>query len=295
MKLISDQFLNSEKYQSFNRELKIPSLQQSLFLKECNREITFIRDDQIHPVISGNKWRKLKFHLENYVQRKLQGISSMGGAFSNHLHALAFVCNELNIPCTLFVYGWNGELNSPTLVDCLKWNADLQPITRQQAAIYCIQEADATVNRNYYWIPEGGGGTLGEQGMKELVDELPFDFDVEENCIVCASGTGTSIQGILNHTRFCKVATQQIVKMANYPWINNERILLIQADRPNSFAKKDRGLLEFINDFNNSYEILLDPVYTARLMIAFLKDNGLHSYSKIYFIHTGGLQANRIL
>lgn len=290
-------FSKSEIYQSLISELKIPSNQDAVFLKEIHREIIFVRDDQIHPIISGNKWRKLKHHLQYFNNDNYSGISSMGGAYSNHLHALAYLCNQLKIPCTLFVYGWNGELNSPTLKDCLNWNAVLKPISRSQAAQYRIgnfSESDI-FTKDHYWIPEGGGGVLGVQGLKELVDELPKHFDQEDSLIVCACGTGTTIQGILDYTNYCKIMTLQVVKMANYPWSHHQRMRLLNSNRPHSFAKVDQTLRDFISIFNKRYGILLDPVYTAPLMRVFIQIPDWNQYKSIYFIHTGGLQANRMI
>lgn len=288
--------VSSEIQKSLIPDLQIPSLQQNIFLEELNKEITIIRDDLIHPIISGNKWRKINYHLKHYFQQGYKGIASIGGAYSNHLHALAFVCHQLHIPCTLWVYGWHGEMNSATLFDCKNWNANLIPITRQQASSFRQDGLNAMPNSEtgYLWIPEGGGGFLGEQGIKDLVDELPMDFDQKTTLIVCASGTGTTIQGILNHTAHCKIATHQLVKMANYSWINNERIQRIDLPHSHSFAKSENGLKDFIEYFTDRYNILLDFIYTAPLMCSFLQNRELHSYKNIYFIHTGGLQGNRL-
>lgn len=288
--------INSNKYNSLLNELRVPSLQECVFLSECNREITFIRDDQIHPVISGNKWRKLKYHLGYYLNNDYQGIASMGGAYSNHLHALAYVCQLLDVPCSLFVYGLHGEMNSPTLMDCNKWNAGLNPISRNQAADFrlnglnCLPES----MRSYYWIEEGGGGVLGESGMKDLIDELPAGFDKKETLIVCATGTGTTIKGILRHTSNCRIATLQVVKMARYTWANNERIIQMSTGNSHAFAKQNDEMASLIIQFSNSYHIQLDKVYTAPLMQSFLKNENLHQFQNIYFIHSGGLQGNRV-
>jgi 1-aminocyclopropane-1-carboxylate deaminase len=289
-------FLYSDKLHSFIRELNIPSKQQTIYLEECHREIIVVRDDLIHSVISGNKWRKLNYHLQHFSAHTYHGISSMGGCFSNHLHALAFTCHQLGIPCTLFIYGWNGEWNSQTLIDCKNWNAELIPITRnsasefRQSGIEKLQEPHPM----YYWIPEGGGGLTGEKGIKELTDELPQGFDTDNNLLVCACGTGTTIQGILNSTSYCKVSTMKIVKMAHYSWELNNRIQWITTAQAHSFAKKDPNLMEFIHAFEEKYDILLDPVYTAPLMRNLIGQTNLDSYQNIYFIHTGGLQANRM-
>jgi 1-aminocyclopropane-1-carboxylate deaminase len=288
---------DSKAFQSLVRGLNIPSKRHSIFIKEIHRDIIFIRDDQIHPVICGNKWRKLKYHLDHFYKSDHKGISSMGGAYSNHLHALAFVCNQLNIPCTLYIYGWNEELNSPTLMDCLNWNAALEPIARYQAELYRKGNypGSDSMKSDYYWIPEGGGGVLGELGLKELVEELPENFDKPDSLIVCACGTGTTIQGILNQTRFCKISTHQIVKMASYAWIHHQRIEILNSKSQKSFAKKDQQLIDFIFYFENAYGILLDPVYTAPLMMAFTKISDWDHFESVYFIHTGGLQANRMI
>jgi 1-aminocyclopropane-1-carboxylate deaminase len=288
-------YMNSNLFNSLRSELKLPSLQQNVFISECNREITFIRDDQIHQVISGNKWRKLNYHMKHFFKNEFHGIASMGGAYSNHLHALSFVCNQLKIPCALFVYGIHGEMNTPTLIDCKNWNAGLHTITRQQAAdcrLSGLNSIDESI-RSYYWIPEGGGGEKGEMGMKDLIAELPVDFDQKENLIICASGTGTTIQGILNYSSNCTIATRLVVKMANYPWRNHERVKWFASSDVVPFANGNHELKEFMIRFLIAYDIQLDKVYTGPLMQSFLNDKRFYNFQKIFFIHSGGLQGNR--
>ena len=86
-------------------ELLLPSPEQKLFIPHLNHEIIFKRDDLIHPIVSGNKWRKLKYHLTAFEESKKKCIVSIGGAHSNHLHALSYLCFQLQIPCKLLIYG----------------------------------------------------------------------------------------------------------------------------------------------------------------------------------------------
>ncbi len=284
------------RFQQLVTQLNLPSAQEEIYIKSIDKSITLVRDDLIHPVISGNKWRKLKNHILHFSQTAYSGIASMGGAYSNHLHAFAYVCQELNIPCKVLVYGLYTNKLSKTLQDCKSWNAQIIPITRQQAQVYrnSVDTQKHHLINDYYWIPEGGGGMPGESGMQELIQELPAGFDKEINLMVIASGTGTSVSGLLQGTHHITIATQKFVKMAGYSWQQLDRILWFESPFSDSFAKKSADLISFIEQFNKQYGVLLDTVYTGRLMQSLLTYSGLHDYEQIFFIHTGGLQANRI-
>jgi 1-aminocyclopropane-1-carboxylate deaminase len=288
--------VDSTYYLHLFNQLNLPSRQQEIYIASRSKTITVIRDDLIHPVISGNKWRKLKYHLIEFQQSSFKGISSMGGVYSNHLHALAYLCNLLNIPCSLLIYGLHESKETFTLLDCKSWNASLIPISRLQASALRSnpEELVSYLAKEYYWIPEGGGGEAGERGMQDLMEELPFGFDTVDTLIVIASGTGTSVSGILKATKHCRVASLKIVKMAHYAWEQDDRIIVFQNEYSSQkFAKKTKRLDTFIQNFKSEFQINLDPVYTSRLMEALLEYPALNTFQKIFFIHTGGLQANR--
>ena len=96
------------------------------------------RDDLIHNVISGNKWRKLKYNLQYFQSISKHGIVSMGGAFSSHILALSYICNEYKIPCTLLVRGEPSLPVNNILKQCLSFNARIKYINREKYKDKCF-------------------------------------------------------------------------------------------------------------------------------------------------------------
>jgi 1-aminocyclopropane-1-carboxylate deaminase len=282
-----------ELFYSLKHELHLPAPHENIFLSECQKEITFIRDDLIHNIISGNKWRKLNKHLDYFFENNFSGVTSIGGAYSNHLHALSYVCYRLHVPCQILVYGLQDTATTMTMQDCMRWNAEIKPIKRELAKQIRLAESldQSVLQQNYYWIPEGGGGIRGINGVKDILNELP-QIDQKENLILCACGTGTTVQGLLEGSSAIRIVTQRTVNSGIYHWEDHPRISWLPADKI-SFGKVNQQLIEFINRFNQQYGILLDPVYTSRLLLAFLTNYENYNFSKLYFLHTGGLQANR--
>lgn len=276
--------------------LKLPSPIDSIFLKS-GKELMIKRDDLIHPIISGNKWRKLKFHLLEFYSSGKQSIVSMGGAYSNHLHALAYCCNALSIPCRLFVYGNHSSSLTPTLKDAQTWDAQCMSISRAKAHDLRIRPelCNDLLAPDDYWIPEGGGGNPGIKGFKSLMDELPVDFDKQQHLVLCACGTGTSISGLLKYSKHFDLKSLKVVRSARYPFIENPRFSWINDTGLKKFAWTSTHLLEYYQQFYEEYGIVLDKVYTGPLLCSFLYNQDPLDYSKILFIHSGGLQGNRIL
>lgn len=288
--------MDSQLVQILLDTLLVPSRLDEIHLVEIKRNIFIKRDDLIHPVISGNKWRKLEGHLHEFMRSACKRIVSMGGVHSNHLHALAFVCKQLGFSCDLLVYGWHDELLTPTLNDALKFSANLHALTRNDAEQLRNQGFDfiADTYPSAYWIPEGGGGDAGSAGMAKLVNEMPDDFDREENLLLCPCGSGTSLFGLLEFTKHIQIVSLKNVTKASYPQLINSRLHWIQTNPPKSFGKVNPQNLSIVKDFKARYKIELDLIYTAPLMQAFLNSGLSKEYNKIYFIHTGGLQGNRI-
>ncbi|MBK8955076.1 MAG: hypothetical protein IPM34_05910 [Saprospiraceae bacterium] len=287
---------SSKSLDDLKQQFVLPSPLQTFQWDEIGLTMHVKRDDLIHPVISGNKWRKLAEHLKYYFTQHFDGIASMGGAHSNHMHALSFACFLLDIPNLCFIYGHGDWLKSPTITDCQKWNSTCEPISRIRAQDF-RQTTDDFIeieNRKYYWIPEGGGGALGIQGIKQMLDEYPKDFDRSDQLILCGCGTGTSIEGILEGTTKINVAGLRIVKSGVYRFEKHPRFIWLNHRDEHKFAALDDELSEFMSSFQSRFGIPLDRVYTGPLLLAFSKAQNLHAYKKIFFLHSGGLQGNRV-
>ena len=256
---------------------------------------------EIHPEVSGNKIRKLKYNLEAAVREGFEGVLTFGGAFSNHIAATAAAGKLLDISTVGIIRGEelakDIDLN-PTLSYAKASGMDLEFISR--AAYRNKNEVSFLKSLNikypnFYIIPEGGTNARAVRGCSEILTEKDRDFDV----ICCAVGTGGTISGLINSS----LPHQKII---GFPALKgaflNEDIRKF-AQRSNwelcpdysfgGYAKVNQGLIQFINQFKNDFGIPLDPVYTAKMMFGIddLVKKGFFSRStKILAIHTGGLQ-----
>ena len=170
-----------------------PLQKLDLSLFGLKNEVYIKRDDLIHPIVSGNKWRKLKRNISYYKTIDSKGIISMGGAYSSHILALSYVCFKNNIPCVLMVRGEEPKQQSDILIQCLKYKAIINYCSRENYSSniwmsnYC--------NDNYpshFFIPEGAANEYGIKGCSEIIREISIDFDE----IYCEVGTGATLAGI---------------------------------------------------------------------------------------------------
>ena len=143
------------------------------------------RDDLIHSIISGNKWRKLKYLLLAIEKKGYRRVASMGGAYSNFLHVLAYVCARLGWSCELYVRAYENQPLTPTLDDCLKWGAQLR-FTDRQAFRY-LRNKPPEIEEDIFWITEGGMANIAILGLSEIFMELPRQYDYV--CMATATGT----------------------------------------------------------------------------------------------------------
>ena len=269
------------------------------------------RDDEIHPDISGNKWRKLKFNIEKFKQGKYDKILTFGGAYSNHIAAMAYLGKALDIPTIGFIRG--EELNSDsndTLINAAKCDMNLQFVSRE---IYQYRyekwywEELRNTYGNILIIPEGGANFLGLLGCAEIMNELPSSPDY----IISAAGTGTTISGLLYHAQTTKVIGVPVFKKGGfikdevrslllYSGLSDEelnekmeRLILETRFHFGGYGKHTDELITFINTFYNETGIRLDQVYTAKMvyaLMAMVKENHFRPGENIVMLHTGGLQ-----
>jgi 1-aminocyclopropane-1-carboxylate deaminase len=285
------------------------------FLAQHGIELWLKRDDLLHPIISGNKWRKLKYSLNHALSRNKNTLISMGGAYSNHLHALAFVGNALNLQTKAFIRGEKPTVLNPTLQDLLAWKMELAFISRSDYRMlrnFKTHDALPNLKNTEYWLPEGGALALALQGVAELVSETNLDYDV----ICAACGTGTTLAGIINAVPkdkqiigfsalkgadFLSADIQQILRTASpfkdwqsYEEHKNWQIKLNY--HSGGFAKTTPALLGFMKEFEQRHAIALEPIYTGKMLFGLydlIAQNYFQAGQKIIAIHTGGLQGNR--
>lgn len=265
------------------------------------------RLDLLHPVVSGNKFFKLKYNLQQ-AKTEGKGIMTMGGAYSNHLAATAFACYEAGIPSIGLV---RGELTEPlnhTLSFCKQHQMKLMAVPRHlynRTSAY-IQTILAE-HENYSLIPEGGDNTEGEKGCSEIASCIPGFTSFTH--IACAAGTGTTARGLaqslLPHQTLLVIPVLKIKQEEQHAFlqqhlsVHNHHQLQTHFDQAGKgYASKEPDLFACMNTFYQQTGIPLDFVYTAKLIRAIT-----HLFSQQYFkvndhvliIHTGGLQGNESL
>ena len=166
------------------------------FILERGIELYLKRDDLLHPIISGNKWRKLKYILEHALSCGTHTIISMGGAYSNHLHALAYAGKILGIKTVGMIRGEQPQNLNATLNDLQTWGMRLIFVSRseyRQLREYKQYDSLPQLKAGEYWLPEGGAMALALQGVAELVEEI----DIEYDCLCVPCGTATTFAGLI--------------------------------------------------------------------------------------------------
>lgn len=263
--------------------------------------ISLKREDCIHPKISGNKFRKLKYVFKEVLAHEIPLVVTFGGAHSNHLAATACAGKELGVQTCGIVRGeeWQNKLQeSPTLAYCLTQGMELCCISRSS---YSQKESSPTVQallkkyNTYYLIPEGGTSGLGVKGCSEILRAEDADFEV-----ICTSvGTGGTLAGLVT-----TADSKQIVLGFNA--LKNPEVLtfikshaatknweLLSDYTFGGYAKTTPQLIDFINTFYKQYQIPLDPVYTGKMLFAIfdmIKNKKWRWGKNILAIHTGGIQ-----
>ena len=268
------------------------------FLQNKNVELDVLRLDKIHPIISGNKWFKLKYHLDNFNAGNYKGIITFGGAWSNHIVATACICYLQKINCIGIIRGEKPSELSSTLIEAANNEMELRFISRESYAQRDSHKFIESLKKEFprhYIIPEGGAGKEAEKGAGEILQHADGKNYTH---IACAVGTGTMFNGIKK-----TVSSNQnilgIVVLKRWKEemdMNNARLFLNY--HFGGYAKHDPVLIDFMNDFFNLTAIPTDFVYTGKLAYAIfdlIKKNHFPAGSKILMIHSGGLQGNTSL
>ena len=292
----------------------VQPLKHKLFI-EHNVQVLVKRDDLIHPIISGNKFRKLRLNLLQALHDGHDTILTFGGAYSNHLDATSFACKLLNLKLIAVIRGEEPKELSPTLKRLLENGSTLHFVSR---ADYDLKENEhflADLRNKFgvvFIIPEGGANYKGIMGCADIISELDSPDYTD---IFLAAGTGTTSAGVL--TEACKIKAKvtavQVLKGEKYLYneIKNklyytywdqdlvddlmENLSVLEDFHFGGYAKKTTELLTFMQSFESETGLKTDYVYTAKMFFALCKrvENGtVKPGSKILAIHTGGLQGN---
>ena len=278
--------------ESNNQKISIENTSVSLYIK---------REDLLRPNISGNKFRKLKYNLAQAKSENKETLLTFGGAFSNHILAVAAAGNEQGFRTIGIIRG--EELadkisENPTLQKALDFGMVFEfvgrEVYREKASPKFIHQL-AEKFGDFYLIPEGGTNDLAIKGCEEILTASDGKFDY----ICCAVGTGGTISGLIN----CSKNSQQVL---GFPALKGDFLRedickfvsktnwnLITDYHFGGYAKVSEELILFINEFYQKHKIPLDPIYTGKMMFGVLdliNKNYFPENSKILVIHTGGLQ-----
>ena len=259
------------------------------------------REDLLHPFISGNKFRKMKYNLLQAKAENQHTLLTFGGAYSNHIAAVAYAGKEQEFKTIGIIRG--DELGdkieeNPTLKFAQECGMQFEFVTRE--AYRHKTEPDFIANLqqkfgSFYLVPEGGTNEYAIKGCEEILTEEDIKFDY----VCCAVGTGGTISGIINSAlpnqkllgfpalkgdflkdEICKFATSK-----NWELVTDYHF--------GGYGKVNEELIQFINQFYRQTQVPLDPVYTGKMffgVIDLIQKNYFPDNSKILLIHTGGLQ-----
>lgn len=269
--------------------------------------VDVLRTDLIHPVISGNKWFKLRFYIEQVQTGTYKGIVTMGGAFSNHLVATAAAGSIYGFPVVGLVRGEEPKAYSPSLKEMIDWGTKLHFFSREdyRNLAYVSQWAQKNYP-DFLFIEEGGRGIDGIKGAATMADLCDFKTYTH---ILCAVGTGTMLSGLLARSNpdqyiwgIPVVKISEGDNSALYQFIAKSNItkkLTLWYDfHEGGYARSNPSLLKFMDQWYKEFHIPSDFVYTGKLFLAFEKlvlQKKFPENSKILLIHSGGLQGNRSL
>lgn len=264
-------------------------------------QVDVLRCDDLHPVISGNKWFKLKFNLVQARRLGMTRIASFGGAWSNHLHALAFCAQQAGLESIGFVRGEELSADAnPMLREAAGWGMSLQFLARQ---VY--RERKVTVDAQTWLVPEGGDN---EQGVLGCMTLIPAQRALDYDAVLLPAGTGCTALGVrlsLPAGTALWVAPVLRDDTLQRSWRARLQQWSAQPAGPvewwtdchhGGYGKVPPGLLSFIHDFGHNTGLALDPVYGGKAMWGLcerIRQHAIPAGSRVLFVHTGGLQGAR--
>ena len=259
------------------------------------------REDLIHPFVSGNKYRKLKYNISEALKLGQHRLLTFGGAFSNHIAAVAAAGKEQGLQTIGIIRGdelTGGVSNNPTLQFATDCGMQLEFISReayrQKSEAAFIEKLQQKFG-DYYLLPEGGTNDLAVKGCEEILTQADAAFEY----ICCAVGTGGTISGLINSAKPCQqvlgfpAVKGDFLRQEIHKFAKPDNWKLISDYQFGGYAKVNEELIGFLNRFYLENGVPLDPVYTGKMVfgvIDLIQKDYFPSCSKILMIHTGGLQ-----
>jgi 1-aminocyclopropane-1-carboxylate deaminase len=277
-------------------------LNQTIAINSANAiSLTIKREDLIHPFVSGNKFRKLKYNLLQAKEENQKTLLTFGGAFSNHIAAVAFAGKESGFKTIGVIRGEELRskiLDNPTLLFAQNCGMQLEFISREDYRMKSEKSFLTNLKQefgDFYLIPEGGTNELAIKGCQEILTDEDAEFDF----ICCSVGTGGTISGIIN-----SISPNQ--KVLGFPalkgdflkeeirnFAQNDNWEIVPDYHFGGYGKVTEELIVFINQFFKEHQVPLDPIYTGKMVFGvmdLIQKNYFPAQSKILLIHTGGIQ-----
>lgn len=299
------------------KKLLIMSLQDNIayrniklqtIAENSRNRVDLLRLDLLHPVISGNKWFKLKIHLQKATENNSQGLLSFGGPYSNHIVATAYAAASLGLKSVGIIRGETGKIPSPTLTEARELGMKIYHVSRED---YKHKQETPVIQQiinqhpNFHIIPEGAADEMGMLGAAEIASTVP-DFP-SYNYICCAIGTGTMMAGLVHAAS----PTQELIGFSGFK--NHFELqklvlsLLPEEDHQKRFSfnhdyafggygKVTPALIDFMNKFYRDTGTPTDRVYSGKLLAGVMElfnKSFFPAGTSVLAIHCGGLQGNR--
>lgn len=267
--------------------------------------VSILRLDLLHPVVSGNKWFKLQYYLQEALAAGKTTIASFGGAYSNHIVAMAYTAKQTGLKSIGYIRGEMNKKLTPTLSDAKEFGMEL--VFTDRAG---YRDKNTIIHQNnqpgIFWIMEGGYGVPGANGAAGILKIVETG---DYTGIICAVGTGTMMAGLIKAARPDQRVTGISVLKNHFELENEVRALLTGAEKESRFsihhdyhfggyAKYSEELIEFMNLTWQDTGVPTDIVYTAKLLFAardLIRKEYFAPGSRLLIIHSGGLQGNRSL
>jgi 1-aminocyclopropane-1-carboxylate deaminase len=262
------------------------------------------REDLNHPLVSGNKWWKLKNNLEEAIRNNYQTILTYGGAYSNHIIATAAAAREVGLNSVGIIRGEQTHPMNEVLSFAKSQGMRLHHISRDAYRTKSPADDYLKLFGNFYWIPEGGSNLQAVKGVREFVSTLNIHYDY----ICCAVGTGGTLSGLIE-------GVPENKKIIGFPILKGGEFLMDSIKKLSEksryefnwelkfnyhvggYAKKTPQLMKFIMDFKTNHNIPLDFIYTGKMMLGvydLISKGFFERGSTVLAIHTGGLQIEHL-
>ena len=291
-------FLNN-----FTSETPLINIRES-WMELAGVNLLIKREDLIHPQVSGNKWRKLKYNLIEARKRGATTLLTFGGAFSNHIYATAAAGIAFGFKTIGIIRGEKPQKLNSTLQFAIEQGMHLEYVSR--SAYRDKNKIIAELPFDFstiYVLPEGGTNSLALKGCAEIITETQNFQEIDFWTVSC--GTGGTLAGMATAVKDHQKAigfsalkgdflTQEVKQLLdNYGANNTDQWSINTNFHFGGYAKFNQDLVEFINDFKQRHQIQLDPIYTGKMLFGvydLIKKEYFKKGTTIVAVHTGGQQ-----